>query len=73
MAPPDLRAFRLTDADAWNAFVEAAPFHSFPQLWEWGELREPSGWHPMRIAVGTDPSTPLAGAQVLVRRVPLLG
>ena len=73
MAPPDLRAFRLTDAKAWNAFVEGAAFRSFPQLWEWGELREPSGWHPIRIAVGLDPGTPLAGAQVLVRHVPLLG
>jgi lipid II:glycine glycyltransferase (peptidoglycan interpeptide bridge formation enzyme) len=73
MAPPDLRAFRLTDAEAWNAFVEGAPFRSFPQLWEWGELREPSGWRPIRIAVGLDPAIPHAGAQVLVRRVPLLG
>jgi lipid II:glycine glycyltransferase (peptidoglycan interpeptide bridge formation enzyme) len=73
MAQPDLRAFRVTDAAAWNAFVEAAPFRSFPQLWEWGELREPSGWRPLRIAVGPDPSTPLAGAQVLVRQVPVLG
>jgi peptidoglycan pentaglycine glycine transferase (the first glycine) len=73
MAPPDLRAFRMTDADRWNAFVEAAPFRSFPQLWEWGELREPSGWRPLRIGIGPDPATPLAGAQVLVRRVPLLG
>lgn len=73
MAPPDLRAFRMTDAAAWNAFVEAAPFRSFPQLWEWGELREPHGWLPLRIAVGHDASTPLAGAQVLIRQVPLLG
>jgi lipid II:glycine glycyltransferase (peptidoglycan interpeptide bridge formation enzyme) len=73
MAQPDLRAFRLTDAAAWNAFVEAAPFRSFPQLWEWGELREPSGWRPIRIAVGPDPGTPVAGAQVLIRHVPLVG
>jgi len=73
MAQPDLRAFRVTDADRWNALVEAAPFRSFPQLWEWGELREPSGWRPLRIGVGRDPTTPIAGAQVLVRRVPLLG
>jgi peptidoglycan pentaglycine glycine transferase (the first glycine) len=73
MAQPDLRAFRVTDADRWNALVEAASFRSFPQLWEWGELREPSGWRPLRIGVGPDLITPLAGAQVLVRRVPLLG
>jgi lipid II:glycine glycyltransferase (peptidoglycan interpeptide bridge formation enzyme) len=73
MAPPDPRAFRVTDASAWNAFVEAAHFRSFPQLWEWGELREPSGWRPLRVAVGPDPGTPMAGAQVLIRDVPLLG
>jgi lipid II:glycine glycyltransferase (peptidoglycan interpeptide bridge formation enzyme) len=73
MTQPDLRAVRVTDATTWNAFVEAAPFRSFPQLWEWGELREPSGWRPLRIAVGPDPSTPLAGAQVLIRQVPLVG
>jgi peptidoglycan pentaglycine glycine transferase (the first glycine) len=70
---PELAAFRVTDRDAWNAFVEHAPYRSFPQLWEWGELREPSGWRPIRIAVGERPDQPLAGAQVLIRRVPLVG
>lgn len=70
---PDLAAFRVTDRDAWNAFVEHAPFRSFPQLWEWGELREPSGWRPIRFAVGERPDQPLAGAQVLIRKVPLVG
>jgi lipid II:glycine glycyltransferase (peptidoglycan interpeptide bridge formation enzyme) len=70
---PDLAAYRVTDRDTWNTFVEHAPYRSFPQLWEWGELREPSGWSPIRIAVGEHPDQPLAGAQVLIRRVPLVG
>ena len=70
---PELAAFRVTDRDAWNAFVEHAPYRSFPQLWEWGELRETSGWRPIRVAVGEDPAHPLAGAQVLMRQVPLVG
>ncbi|MEP7040136.1 MAG: peptidoglycan bridge formation glycyltransferase FemA/FemB family protein [Chloroflexota bacterium] len=70
---PDLAAFRVTDRDVWNAFVEHAPYRSFPQLWEWGELRETSGWRPIRLAVGETPDRPLAGAQVLVRQVPLVG
>jgi lipid II:glycine glycyltransferase (peptidoglycan interpeptide bridge formation enzyme) len=70
---PDLAAFRVTDRDAWNAFVEHAPHRSFPQLWEWGELREASGWRPIRVAVGKTPAQPLAGAQVIVRHVPLIG
>jgi peptidoglycan pentaglycine glycine transferase (the first glycine) len=70
---PDLVAFRVTERDTWNAFVEHAPYRSFPQLWEWGELRETSGWRPIRLAVGESPDQPLAGAQVLVRQVPLVG
>ncbi len=71
---PELRAWRITDRAAWNAFVETAAYRSFPQLWEWGELREPFGWQPLRIGVGEDPSAaPRAAAQVLLRRVPALG
>jgi len=70
----ELRAFVVDHAGAWNAFVEAAPYQSFPQLWEWGELRVPFGWRPVRIGVGPDPSqAPVAGAQVLLRSVPLIG
>jgi peptidoglycan pentaglycine glycine transferase (the first glycine) len=70
---PDLTAFYVTERDAWNAFVERAPHRSFPQLWEWGELREPAGWRAIRFAVGKREDEPLAGAQVLIRQVPLLG
>ncbi len=70
----ELRAWRVTDREAWNGFVESAPYRSFPQLWEWGELREPFGWTSLRIAVGDDPRRPPAAvAQVLLRRVPALG
>jgi lipid II:glycine glycyltransferase (peptidoglycan interpeptide bridge formation enzyme) len=71
---PELRAWRVTDRDAWNAFVATAPYRSFPQLWEWGELREASGWRPVRLAVGPDPArAPLAAVQVLIQSVPVLG
>jgi peptidoglycan pentaglycine glycine transferase (the first glycine) len=70
---PDLTAFYVTDREAWNAFVEHAPHRSFPQLWEWGELREPAGWRTIRFAVGEAADKPIAGAQVLIRQVPLLG
>jgi len=63
------------DPDRWNAFVESAPYRSFSQLWEWGELRREGGWTPLRLAVG-DPQTDggmLAGAQLMVRRVPFFG
>jgi lipid II:glycine glycyltransferase (peptidoglycan interpeptide bridge formation enzyme) len=69
----DLRAWRVTDAESWNAFVERAPYHAFPQLWEWGEVRALGGWRPVRLAIGTDRDHPIAGAQLLLRRVPLVG
>ena len=66
---PEFRAWRVADRDDWNAFVESAAYRSFPQLWEWGELREPTGWRPLRLAVGQDPAQPPpAAAQVLLRR-----
>jgi lipid II:glycine glycyltransferase (peptidoglycan interpeptide bridge formation enzyme) len=70
----ELRAWRVADRESWNAFVASAPYRSFPQLWEWGELRQAFGWAPLRIAVGDDPRRPPAAvAQVLLRRVPVLG
>jgi peptidoglycan pentaglycine glycine transferase (the first glycine) len=73
MTDADLRAWRVTDPVAWNAFVEAAPYHAFPQLWEWGEVRAMGGWRPVRLAIGRDRDAPLAGAQLLLRPLPLIG
>jgi len=69
----ELRAWRVTDPAAWNAFVEAAPYHAFPQLWEWGEVRAMGGWRPVRLAIGPSQDEPLAGAQLLLRRMPVVG
>jgi lipid II:glycine glycyltransferase (peptidoglycan interpeptide bridge formation enzyme) len=68
-----LRAWRVTDADAWNAFVEGAAYQAFPQLWEWGEVRAQAGWRPVRLAIGPSDDAPVAGAQLLLRRLPVLG
>ena len=73
MIDTELRAWRVTDADTWNAFVERAPYHAFPQLWEWGEVRAMGGWRPVRLAIGRNPDEPIAGAQLLLRRMPLIG
>ena len=69
----ELRAFRITDPTAWNAFVERAPYHAFPQLWEWGEVRAMGGWRPVRLAIGESRDSPVAGAQLLLRPLPLVG
>ncbi|MDQ2935480.1 MAG: peptidoglycan bridge formation glycyltransferase FemA/FemB family protein [Chloroflexota bacterium] len=68
----ELRAWRVTDPVTWNRFVEGAPYHAFPQLWEWGELRAAAGWRPVRVAVGPAEGEPLAGAQLLLRSLPLI-
>ncbi|MGI8999161.1 MAG: lipid II:glycine glycyltransferase FemX, partial [Candidatus Limnocylindria bacterium] len=73
MSTTELRAWRVTDAAAWNAFVESAPYHAFPQLWEWGEVRAMGGWRPIRLAIGPSREQPVAGAQLLLRRMPVVG
>lgn len=69
----ELRAWRVADPAAWNAFVQSVPYHAFPQLWEWGEVRAMGGWRPVRLAIGPSQDHPLAGAQLLLRRMPVLG
>ena len=69
----ELRAWRIDDGAAWNAFVESAPYHAFPQLWEWGEVRALGGWRPIRLALGASRDEPMAGAQLLLRRIPVIG
>lgn len=74
MTDSGLRAWRVTDPEAWNSFVEGAPYHAFPQLWEWGEVRAMGGWRPLRLAIGpSQDAPPVAGAQLLLRRLPLVG
>ena len=73
MTTTDLHAWRVTDPAAWNAFVESATYHAFPQLWEWGEVRAMGGWRPVRLAIGPSQDEPIAGAQLLLRRMPVIG
>lgn len=68
-----LSAWLMTDADRWNDFVEHARYAAFPQLWEWGELRRAAGWRPVRLAVGGGDRALRAGAQLLLKPIPLLG
>ncbi len=73
MTDRELHAWRETDPVAWNRFVESAPYHAFPQLWEWGEVRAMGGWRPVRLAIGPTRDAPVAGAQLLLRRLPVVG
>ncbi len=73
MTSTEMRAWRVTDPSEWNTFVERAPYHAFPQLWEWGEVRAMGGWRPVRLAIGPAQDQPIAGAQLLLRRMPVVG
>jgi lipid II:glycine glycyltransferase (peptidoglycan interpeptide bridge formation enzyme) len=63
VVPPDGR-------DDWNAFVAASPYGHTLQSWEWGELKERTGWQAIRLALAEDGEY-RAAAQVLIRDLPL--
>ena len=70
----ELAVWQVTDAAEWNRFVESAEYGAFPQLWEWGVIRAAAGWRPIRLAVGRRADrTILAGAQLVLKAIPLLG
>jgi len=60
------------DADLWDAFVEGHPFSHPLQLTAWGRFKEAFGWQSQRLGlfVGEEP---VAGAQVLYRKLPGVG
>lgn len=55
---------------AWDAFVEQAPGGSHVQTSIWGQLKATEGWDPVRVIVKTGTGI-VAGAQLLIRRLPL--
>ena len=58
--------------DRWNQFVTNHPHGHFMQLWEWGDVRKASGWHPHYFAVDS-PDGIEAAALVLERKIPGVG
>lgn len=55
--------------DEYNAFVDSQPHADFSQLWEWGEVKEDTGWEPLRLLVRDGPA-PVGSLQLLQRRIP---
>jgi peptidoglycan pentaglycine glycine transferase (the first glycine) len=67
--PDGPASMRLTDRDAWDAFVEDTAHGSYLQLTPWAAVKAVNGWSDVRLA---DDAGPRVGAQVLLRRpVPL--
>ena len=57
---------------AWDALVSAHPGADVTQLSGWGRLRRLAGYSPLYVLV-RDQERIVGGAQVLIRRVPVLG
>ncbi len=69
VSPPVARRL-VNDRTEWNRFVAAAPNGHILQSWEWGEIKEQTGWEAIRLAI-TSGSDIVAGAQILLRNLPL--
>lgn len=57
-------------SEEWNALVAREPAFAVFQTWEWERVKAPAGWRAHRIGIEAG-GTLVAGAQVMVQRVPL--
>ena len=63
----NVRRLESADRDRYNAFVASSPHADLLQSWEWGEIKQPSGWIPARYVV-EDGGAIVAAAGVLRNR-----
>ncbi len=59
------------DPVTWDDFVAAHPRAHILQLSDWGALKTAFGWEPVRVALADDGGALVAGAQMLLRPLPL--
>jgi len=59
------------DPAAWDDFVAAHPRAHILQLSDWGALKAAFGWTPVRVALADERGALVAGAQMLLRPLPL--
>lgn len=67
----NLTAGEVELSEEWDRLVADAGA-GLAQTWDWGELKRESAWTPIRVGV-RDRSGLVGGAQMLVRRVGMLG
>jgi len=60
------------DEPAWDAFLESTPGGHHVQTSLWAQVKATLGWEPVRLLVTRDEQI-VAGAQILLRRLPLVG
>lgn len=64
-----VRIVEARDPQAWDAALARAPGVDLLQSWEWGDFKRLSGgWRPRRLLALRD-DEPVAGVQILARRV----
>jgi lipid II:glycine glycyltransferase (peptidoglycan interpeptide bridge formation enzyme) len=63
-------AFDAGNRHTWNSFVSSSPNGHILQSWEWGELKERTGWKSVRLAL-MQKGHIRAAAQILLRSLPL--
>lgn len=65
----EVEIVEIRERETWNAALAQAPLADLLQSWEWGEFkRHTASWTPLRL-LARQGSEPLAGVQVLYRRV----
>ena len=70
--PYEIRVSADDQDEAWDRFLQETPGASHVQSTPWGRVKETLGWQARRLVALRRDST-VAGAQILVRHVPLLG
>jgi len=70
----DLQAWvsHTLEDSSWDTFLAGHPQGHYLQTASWGRLKASSGWRIARIII-TNKGTLVAGAQILLRSLPLLG
>jgi peptidoglycan pentaglycine glycine transferase (the first glycine) len=62
------------DAKQWNSFLSKLPYSHLLQTWQWGQAKQPFGWHAFYKKWESKDGKPLAAALILERKIeiPLL-
>lgn len=63
---------KITSDVVWDEMVLTNNGHSL-QLWGWGEVKAGHGWSALRLRFTNEAGETVGGAQVLERRIPLIG
>ena len=67
-----MQLVEITDAAAWDQFVERQSWGHPLQLWGWGEAKRSNGWTPYRLVLMAGEEW-TAGVQVLLWPIPRTG